>query len=123
MAPTIRLTIRELLDAVGDAAEFDLVAALAFPLPANTIFSMMGVPAEDYAQLKRWCGYRAALSWGRPAPDDQVEIASNIADYRRYLRELVDAKVHDRGDDLTSDLLAIHDEDPKRLTRAAVRPA
>jgi cytochrome P450 len=115
MAPTIRATTRELLDGVGHAAEFDLVAALAFPLPANTIFSMMGVPAEDYAQLKRWCGYRAALTWGRPAPDDQVEIASNIADYHRYLRELVDAKVHDRGDDLTSDLLAIHDEDPERL--------
>jgi cytochrome P450 len=120
MAPTIRATTRELLDAVGERASFDLVAALAFPLPANTIFSMMGVPAEDYAQLKRWCGYRAALSWGRPAPDDQVEIARNIADYRRYLREFVDLKVDDRGDDLTSDLLAIHDEDPERLTLAEI---
>jgi cytochrome P450 len=120
MAPTIRATTRELLDAVGEAEEFDLVAALAFPLPANTIFSLMGVPAEDYGRLKRWCGYRAALSWGRPAPDDQVEIARNIADYRRYLRELVEAKAGARGDDLTSDLLAIHDEDPERLTLAEI---
>jgi cytochrome P450 len=120
MAPTIRATTRELLDGVGEADEFDVVAALAFPLPANTIFSMMGVPAEDYGQLKRWCGYRAALSWGRPAPDDQVEIARNIADYRRYLRELVEAKTGARGDDLTSDLLAIHDEDPERLTLAEI---
>ena len=118
MAPTIQATTRELLDAVGEAEEFDLVATLAFPLPANTIFSMMGVPSEDYTQLKRWCGYRAALSWGRPAPEDQVEIARNIADYRRYLRELVEAKAGARGDDLTSDLLAIHDEDPERLTLA-----
>jgi cytochrome P450 len=101
MAPTILATTRELLDAVGEAPEFDLVAALAFPLPANTIFSMMGVPAEDYGQLKRWCGYRAALSWGRPAPEDQVEIARNIADYRRYLRELVETKAGARGDNLT----------------------
>ncbi|HEV8164119.1 MAG TPA: cytochrome P450 [Actinomycetota bacterium] len=120
MAPTILATTRELLDAVGEAPEFGLVAALAFPLPANTIFSMMGVPAEDYGQLKRWCGYRAALSWGRPAPEDQVEIARNIADYRRYLRELVEAKAGTRGDDLTSDLLAIHDEDPERLTLAEI---
>jgi cytochrome P450 len=84
---------------------------------------MMGVPREDYAQLKRWCGYRAALSWGRLAPGDQVEIARNVANYRHYLRELVYAKVSARADDLTSDLLAIHDEDPERLTRAAVRPA
>ena len=120
MAPTIRATTRELLDAVGEAEEFDLVAALAFPLPANTIISMMGVPAEDYGQLKRWCGYRAALSWGRPPPEDQVEIARNIADYRGYLRELVEAKAGARGDDLTSDLLAIHDEDPERLTLAEI---
>jgi cytochrome P450 len=115
MAPTIRATTRQLLDAVGDAAELDLVAALAFPLPADVIFSLMGVPRGDYGRLKQWCGYRAALSWGRPAPGDQVELATAIAVYRRYLRDLVLAKVDDRGDDLTSDLLAIHDEDPERL--------
>jgi hypothetical protein len=40
MAPTILTTTRELPDAVGDAVELDLVAALAFPLPANTSFPM-----------------------------------------------------------------------------------
>jgi cytochrome P450 len=120
MAPTIRATTRELLDAVGDAVEFDLVAALAFPLPATIVLSLMGVPAEDHARLKRWCGYRAALSWGRPPPDDQVEIATNMAAYRRYLRELVAAKAEARADDLASDLLAIHDEDPERLTREEI---
>jgi cytochrome P450 len=76
----------------------------------------MGVPPEDYAQLKQWCGYRAALSWGRPEPADQVEIARGIAAYRGYIRALVDVKITAPGDDLTSDLLAIHDEDPARLT-------
>jgi hypothetical protein len=41
-----------------------------------------------------------------------VEIATSIAAYRRYLRDLVDAKARRPGDDLTSDLLAIHHEDP-----------
>ncbi len=75
LVPVIELTAARLLDAVTGAAEFDLVAALAFPLPANIVFSLMGVPPQDYAQLKRWCGYRAALSFGRPAPAVQVEIA------------------------------------------------
>jgi cytochrome P450 len=39
-----------------------------------------------------------------------------MAAYRRYLRELVDAKTGAPGDDLTSDLLAIHRENPERLT-------
>src|ERR1700722_8987418 len=116
LAPVIRQTTAQLLDAVAGERELDLVAALAFPLPANIVFSLLGVPAEDYAQLKQWCGYRAALSWGRPAPADQVEIATSIAAYRGYMRGLVDLKALTPGDDLTSDLLAIHREDPGKLT-------
>ncbi|MGD0068367.1 MAG: cytochrome P450 [Streptosporangiaceae bacterium] len=116
MAGTIEATTKRLLDQVADAPEFDLVAALAFPLPANIVFSLMGVPERDFAQLKYWCGYRAALSWGRPAPEDQVEIATTIAAYRGYIRDLVDVKVRTPGDDLTSDLIAIGDEDPERLS-------
>jgi cytochrome P450 len=116
LVPVIGATTARLLDAVGPAAEFDLVAALAFPLPANIVFSLMGVPERDYAELKHWSGYRAALGWGRPAPEDQIEIAVGMAAYRGYLRELVDAKASEPGDDLTSDLLGIHRENPERLT-------
>src|SRR5579864_183428 len=116
MIPAIEATTARLLDEVGDATRFDLVQTLAFPLPANIVFSLMGVPAADFAQLKQWCGYRAALSWGRPAPEDQVEIATSMAAYRRYMRNLVDLKVVTPGDDLASDLIAIHAEAPDRLT-------
>jgi cytochrome P450 len=116
MIPTIEAAAAQLLDAVSKETEFDLVAALAFPLPANIVFSLMGVPDQDYAQLKQWCGYRAALSWGRPAPEDQLEIATSMAAYRRYMRSLVDLKVRTPGDDLASDLIAIHREAPERLT-------
>jgi len=117
MIPAIEAATAGLLDAVAGRPEFDLIAALAFPLPANIVFSLMGVPERDHPQLKLWCGSRAALGWGRPAPGDQVEIATSMAAYRRYLRDLVDAKADAPGDDLTSDLLAIHREDPARLTR------
>jgi cytochrome P450 len=115
LLPAIESTAARLLDDVAGLAEFDVVAALAFPLPANIVFSLMGVPEQDYARLKQWCGYRAALSFGRTAPAEQVDIASSIAAYRGYMRALVDAKIAAPGDDLTSDLVAIHDEDPERL--------
>jgi cytochrome P450 len=120
LVPTIRRVAAGLLDAVADRPEIDVVDALAFPLPATIVFALMGVPERDHPRLKRWCGYRAALSWGRPDPADQVDIATNIAAYRAYLRDLVDAKAADRADDLTCDLLAIHDENPDRLTRAEI---
>ena len=116
LIPAIEATTARLLDAVAGQPEFDLVAALAFPLPANIVFSLMGVPEADFGQLKQWCGYRAALGWGRPAPRDQVEIATSMAAYRGYLRDLVTRKAAAPGDDLTSDLIAIHHEAPDRLT-------
>jgi cytochrome P450 len=120
LIPAIEATAARLLDEVAGRTEFDLVATLAFPLPANIVFSLMGVPERDYAQLKRWCGYRAALSFGRLAAEDQVETATTMAAYRGYMRDLVQAKTRTPGDDLTSDLIAIHDEAPDRLTLAEI---
>jgi cytochrome P450 len=116
MIPAIKAATTLLLDAVGVAAEFDLIAALARPLPVGIIFRLMGVPDSDYRQLTQWSGYRATLSWGQPALADQIKIATSIVTERRYFRDLVDAKMGQPGDDLTSDLLAVHREDPDRFT-------
>jgi cytochrome P450 len=120
MEPRVRATLTELLDAVDASEPFDLVATLTFPLPATIIFSFMGVPEADYARLKEWCGHRATLSFGRPSAGEQVEHATSMAAYRRYLRELVAAKATDRADDFASALLAIHDEDPEALTHEEI---
>jgi hypothetical protein len=45
-----------------------------------------------------------------------VEIATSMAAYRRSMRNLVDHKVRTPGDDLASNLIAIHAEAPDRLT-------
>jgi cytochrome P450 len=116
MTDTVRATVARLLDEVDASAPFDLVATLTFPLPATIVFSLIGVPPEDYALLKRWCGYRAGLTFGRPRPEEQVEHAENIVAYRRYLRELVAERVERRTADLTSALIDIHDEDPAAFT-------
>ena len=116
MEPTIRATLDELLDAIDPSEPVDLVGALTFPLPATVIFSFMGVPPEDYAQLRVWGGHRATLAWGRPSPDEQIEHATNMAAYRGYLRELVATKATERADDFASALLAIRDEDPESLS-------
>jgi hypothetical protein len=49
---------------------------------------LLGIPREDWDQLKQWWGSRAALSWGRPAPAEQVDIATNMANYWRYIYAL-----------------------------------
>jgi cytochrome P450 len=115
MEPRIRETVEELLGAVDDTQPFDLIAGLTQPLPLTMIARFMGVPREDWPQLRQWGGNRLALAWGRPSPEEQVHHAENMAAYRNYLRGLVAAKAADRGDDFASALLDIHDEDPSKL--------
>ena len=58
MIDNIRARIQELvdgmLDAVQDDGRFDLISALANPLPGIVIAEMLGVPAEDQPQFKKW---------------------------------------------------------------------
>jgi cytochrome P450 len=120
MEPRIRRTINQLLSVIDPSAPFDLVSGLTFPLPATIIFSFVGIPERDWPQLKEWCGHRAALGFGRPTPEEQVQHATNMASYRRYLTTFVATKTTLRDDDFTSALVAIHDENPSALTHEEI---
>ncbi len=120
MEPRIRATINQLLNDIDPSAPFDLVAGLTFPLPATIIFSFLGIPEHDWPQLKEWCGHRAVLGFGCPAPEEQVQRATKVAAYRRYLATFVASKAIARDDDFTSDLLASHDESPEALTHEEI---
>ncbi len=116
MEPKIRATVTKLLDAIDPSRPFDLVEALAFPLPATVIFDFLGIPESDWMRLKEWCGHRAELVFGRPTPEAQVEHATNMVKYRKYIRQFVADKVQAPDDSFTSALLAIHREDPDTIT-------
>lgn len=97
---------------IAGSAPAEFVASVAFPLPAEIVFRLIGFPPEDDAMIKRWCVNRRAFSWGRPTADEQVAIAEGMLDYWRYCREFVAARRDDRRDDFTSELLDAHDADP-----------
>jgi cytochrome P450 len=120
MEPRIRSTVNQLLNDIDPSRPFDLVSGLTFPLPATIIFTFLGIPARDWPQLKEWCGHRAVLGFGRPTPEEQVQRAPKVAAYRRYLSAFVASKATARGDDFTSALLAIHDENPSALTHEEI---
>ena len=117
ISPYIRNRCHELLDqmlAVAAPAEF--VKALAFPLPGETVFRLIGFPEGDNEILKSWCGDRKAFSWGRPSVAQQVDVAEHMLAYWEYCREFTARKRHERGDDFTSELLSAWANDPEDLT-------
>ena len=119
MESKIRGIVASLLDEIDTSQPFDIVSALAFPLPATVVFELLGIPKAHWEQLKEWCGDRASLTFGRPSPEEQVENAKGLVAYRGFLRNFVDQRnaeaSEERADDFTSALIAIHDEDPEKL--------
>lgn len=115
LEPKVWAKATELVDAIKPG-RVDLVASLAYPLPAYMIFTFIGFPDEDMDMLKSWCGNRIAFSWGRPDPAEQRRIAGNMVRYWRYCEDFVAGRMAEPADDFTSALLRIHSQDPDAIS-------
>ena len=117
LEPYIRRRSNELIDdmiASGSPVEF--VEAFGFPLPGETVFRFIGFPEADDEKLKHWCADRKGFSWGNPTPEQQRVIAEQMLAYWRYCRDFVSEKRDPRGDDLASELITAHEENPGDMT-------
>jgi len=61
LEPRIRHIMGSLLDAIEDPTGFDLMEAVARPLPIIVIAEMLGVASEDRPQFTQWSARRARL--------------------------------------------------------------
>jgi cytochrome P450 len=52
--PTLEARVEEVLDGFAGAGRMDMIADFAYPLPADAISAMVGVPREDWAMLRRF---------------------------------------------------------------------
>ena len=119
LRPAVRAMTEELLDAVADAGECDLIDALAFPLPANVISELVGVPVADRDWLRPLVSDLAATlePTRQPAEVERAEAAS--AKVNRYLNDLIELRRAEPADDLLSGLIAASDGED-RLTQSEV---
>jgi cytochrome P450 len=108
LEPWIRDVTVRLLTAADGAAGFDLIDALAFPLPIAVICHLLGVPAEDQAQFRAWGHDVAATLDPQTAAASQTR-ASELA-LTGYLRDLVRERRASPDDSILSALIAAEDE-------------
>lgn len=93
----------ELLDAASGRPVIDLVADLAMPLPLTVISEMLGVPEAE--RMK----FRALI--GKVLDPDSMNLKGFVLNYRnmvrlnRFLRELVQLRRTQPGDDLVTALV------------------
>lgn len=115
LEPRIEQFTTELVDVFAGRGRVDIVEALTFPLPALTLFRLLGFPDEDVDRLKAWCGEKLEINWGRPDAEYQLRATTNITRFWDYCERYVETRKHDLGDDLTSDLLRQRETNPDAL--------
>ncbi len=118
LRPEITAMTDGLLDQLG--SEGDLISALAFPLPANVVSALVGVPAGDRDALRPLI---TDLGVGIEPTASVEEIAIADAAGRRirdYLVELIAERRQHPRDDLLSVLIAASDGDGDRLSENEV---
>ncbi|WP_063726615.1 cytochrome P450 [Streptomyces sp. RTd22] len=106
LEPRITALTQELLDAVADRDTFDLMTALAYPLPVTVVAELLSIPSADRHLFEGWMT-EIVHSLGdvsmEDAPEDQERIfEAGMAPMRKmleYLREhAAECRRRPRGD-------------------------
>jgi cytochrome P450 len=97
LEPQIIRLAHDLLDAVIDRGEMDVISDFAAPLPLTVIAEMLGMPASDHARLREWSDASVAIT--TPAAM-QTRITM-----MEYFNALVQQRAQQPGQDLISALL------------------
>ena len=115
LEPHIRSLLGSLLDDIDDPSGFDLMQAVAQPLPVIVIAEMLGVPPEDRAQFKVWSDQRARTL--EPSIDARERALADDANraLNDYFRPIIEERRAAPKDDIVS-ALAQAEEEGDRLT-------
>lgn len=99
LRPRVRELTTELLDAVD--GRMDVARDLAFPLPANIIAEMFGMPVADRDRLRAWSRLVSAV-FRDESYEQLVRSQHGVLEMQDYLRDiLADRRVRPRADLIT----------------------
>ena len=101
LEPRIRALTDELLDGAGE--RFDLVDALAFPLPVIVIAELLGLPPQDRPLFRAWADRLFSHQVGDPTdPEVMTKFTAAISEITAYFTAACAARRGAGGADLIS---------------------
>jgi cytochrome P450 len=107
LRPRIEAIVAGLLDAViASGPSFDLIAALAYPLPITIVCELLGVPAADRDRIRQWSRAMVDQRITQPTPANLERMEQAMGEFADYLDDLIRRRRAVPGNDLLSGLLA-----------------
>lgn len=114
-------TVGNLLDEAMEAGEVDMVGAFTAPFVHDIGCDLLGIPAKDRADVRRWVsGLGAAIDPLYKRSDEEGKRLAQLGrEFREYMAALLVYRRRHPGADLLSHLMAV-EEDGERLSEAGV---
>jgi len=109
LRPRVRTFTHELLDAVASKGEMDVVRDLAYPLPANVIAELLGMPTTDREQLQAWSRDIVPI-FGNGDIDQIRQAQRSMVEMHDYLRVIAAERRRAPREDVLSMFMAAEAE-------------
>ena len=88
--PMVRQLAREYVDRFIDDGRADLVDQMLWALPLTVALHFLGVPEEDMDTLRKYSIAHTINTWGRPKPEEQVEVAHAVGNFWQFAGKVLD---------------------------------
>ncbi|MFF1624779.1 cytochrome P450 [Streptomyces sp. NPDC058272] len=110
LKPYVDRLAGELVAGLVEAGGGNLLTDVAEPLPVAVIAEMLGIPESDRAPLRPWSADICGMYELNPSEETAAKAVRASVEFTAYLKELIEARRKEPGEDLISGLIAAHDE-------------
>lgn len=109
----VQEVLDDLLAAIGDADEIDLVTQIAEPLPIRVISRMLGIPSEHDHTFREWGHKLIQITFPILPREERVALAQELPAGYELLARIIEEKRANPGDDLLSGLIHAQEQGDK----------
>jgi cytochrome P450 len=109
LRPRVRTFTHELLDVVASKGQMDVVRDLAYPLPANVIAELLGMPTTDREQLQAWSRDIVPIFGNGDVPQLR-QAQRSMLEMHEYLRTIAAERRREPREDVLSMFMAAEAE-------------
>ena len=107
------LLLDEAENKLATSGKFDLIADYAEPLPVKVIAALLGFPDEDEHLLRPWSQSIVKMYEVNPSFEAQAEAQQAAHEFAEYVRDLMNKRKAQPGEDLISELATVEEAGEK----------
>jgi hypothetical protein len=107
------LLLDEAENKLAKSGKFDLIADYAEPLPVKVIAALLGFPDEDEHLLRPWSQSIVKMYEVNPSLEAQAEAQQAAHEFAEYVRDLMNKRKAQPGEDLISELATVEEAGEK----------